>query len=91
MMGTTGAGHWGVSSGWNGALPNAGLSSANTSIWGTPPAVTASAGQTHANALNTTDIWGGSTTHANSGLFAQPTTAPSKKDDVFGDLWGDFK
>ncbi|KAI9453944.1 hypothetical protein HD554DRAFT_2152287 [Boletus coccyginus] len=88
MMGTTGTGLWGVSSGWTGVPPTTTQPSAN-SIWGAPAAANAGAGTSTPNvALNTTDIWGGS-----NGLFAaQSTSAPaSKKDDVFGDLWGDFK
>lgn len=92
MMGTTGTGQWGVSSGWNGTLPN---TTPSANIWGAPAAATASTsnfGGTQANAMNTTDIWGGSAarTNGSNGLFAaQP--AVSKKDDIFGDLWGDFK
>ena len=62
-------------SGWTGGNPP---SSAN--IWGNSGTGTTST----LGVVNTTDIWGGST-HA-----AQPAQA-SKKDDVFGDLWGDFK
>lgn len=91
MMGTTGPGFWGVSSGWNGALPNT-TPSLSGNMWGAP-----ATNPTHANALNmvnTTDIWGGSMTAqaSNGGVFAaQPAAAAPKKDDVFGDLWGDFK
>lgn len=103
MMGTTGSGLWGVSSGWNGPLPN---TTPSANIWGAPANVattTSTSGltnptATHANALNalnTTDIWGSGSnaSHTNHGLFAaQPSVATaSKKDDVFGDLWGDFK
>ena len=79
MMGTTGTGLWGVSSGWNGTPTS---SSATPNIWGAPAAANTT------SAFNTTDIWGGAsnTTHASSGL-----STASKKDDVFGDLWGDFK
>ena len=87
MRGTTGTGQWGVSSGWTAALPN---TTPSASIWGAPAASTTST----FNTFNTTDIWGGSAAHTNTdGLFAgQSAPAPaSKKDDVFGDLWGDFK
>ena len=91
MKGSTGTGQWGVSSGWTGALPN---TTPSANIWGAPAATGTSAfpSTTNAlNALNTTDIWGGSATHTNNnGLFAAQS-APAKKDDVFGDLWGDFK
>ncbi|KAH0838778.1 hypothetical protein J3R83DRAFT_7154 [Lanmaoa asiatica] len=86
MMGTTGTGLWGVSSGWNGPLPN---TTPSANIWGAPAATTGTSAFT-----NTTDIWGGSagnTTRTNNGLFAAQPAAASKKDDVFGDLWGDFK
>ncbi|KAF8555900.1 ArfGap-domain-containing protein [Imleria badia] len=90
MVGTTGTGQWGVSSGWSGALPN---TTPSANIWGAPANGGTSASTL--NALNTTDIWGGSAAQASGGhgLFGGQTalTQASKKDDVFGDLWGDFK
>jgi len=99
MMGATGTGFWGVSSGWNGTVPNA---NQGANLWGGTPGASGlglgGAANTNANAnslsmFNTTDIWGatGATNHANGNgmLAAQSTT--TKKDDVFGDLWGDFK
>jgi stromal membrane-associated protein len=89
MRGTTGTGQWGVSSGWTGALPN---TTPSANIWGAPAATGTSAFTTTTSTLNTTDIWGGSTAHTNNnGLFAAQPALASKKDDVFGDLWGDFK
>ncbi|KAG6373217.1 hypothetical protein JVT61DRAFT_6842 [Boletus reticuloceps] len=107
VMGTTGSGTglWGASasSGWNG---NAALANNTTNVWGAPAnpgtnTTTNAFGNTSSmfNALNTTDIWGGRAgtatvqTQANGGhgLFATPSAPASKKDDMFGDLWGDFK
>ncbi|KAG8220704.1 hypothetical protein J3R82DRAFT_3000 [Butyriboletus roseoflavus] len=95
MIGTNGTGLWGVSSGWTGTLPN---TTPSANIWGAPATAATGASnvggtQTNAfNGLNATDIWGSSTarTNGNNGVFAAQPPA-SKKDDVFGDLWGDFK
>ncbi|KAF9235855.1 hypothetical protein BU15DRAFT_89415 [Melanogaster broomeanus] len=90
MMGTGGVGAWGVSSGWT-ATPTGVAASSN--IWGNSAATNTATNQL--NAFNTTDIWGGSPTTASTtsnNLFASQTPAvAAKKDDVFGDLWGDFK
>ena len=85
MMGTAGTGQWGVSSGWTGALPN---TTPSANIWGAPASNNNGTSTSAFGAWNTTDIWGGSAQENG----AQTATAPaSKKDDVFGDLWGDFK
>ncbi|KAF9221294.1 ArfGap-domain-containing protein [Gyrodon lividus] len=89
MMGTGGTGLWGVSSGWN-ATPTA--STASSNIWGNSTTISTSTHQP--NTFNTADIWGGSSAMASTttnNLFASQTPAAAKKDDVFGDLWGDFK
>ncbi|KAG9310383.1 hypothetical protein JVU11DRAFT_9518 [Chiua virens] len=90
MMGTSGTGMWGVSSGWNSALPN---TAPSTNIWDGANTTSASGGANVGNAtFNTTDIWGGSATHSTSnGLLGAQSATVSKKDDVFGELWGDFK
>ncbi|KIJ60566.1 hypothetical protein HYDPIDRAFT_183588 [Hydnomerulius pinastri MD-312] len=91
MVGSTGAGAWGVSSGWNAP---AATTSANN-IWGGAAITTnAAPAANQLNAFSTADIWGGSSTSTNStasSLFASQAPAAPKKDDVFGDLWGDFK
>ncbi|GLB36697.1 putative GTPase activating protein for Arf [Lyophyllum shimeji] len=100
MLGTSGVGAWGVSSGWG--APSA-AAPAQSNLWGATPA--ASVNQQQA-LFNTTAVWGsapaaapapaqdlfgsfggaGTGTGTGAGLAAQ-----SKKDDVFGDLWGGFK
>lgn len=88
LMGTNGAGFWGASSGWN-ATPAA---PSQNHIWGS--AGTPATQQPQLSAFNTNDIWGSSVSEPSNtnSLFgtSQAQTAP-KKDDVFGDLWGDFK
>ncbi|KAF9448832.1 ArfGap-domain-containing protein [Macrolepiota fuliginosa MF-IS2] len=82
MIGSTGAGAWGTSSGWG---PAATAPPAQPNVWGTattnPPI--------HQDSLfNTNDVWGNtSTSTAGTGL----STTSQKKDDVFGDIWGSFK
>lgn len=91
MMGTGGTGLWGASSGWN-ATPVA--PSQNNTPWGSAVTPTAQQPQSQANSFNTNDIWGSSVSapsNANN-LFGTSQAHPApKKDDVFGDLWGDFK
>ncbi|KAI6137408.1 hypothetical protein F5141DRAFT_1185985 [Pisolithus sp. B1] len=110
MMGLSGVGAWGVSSGWTPPVPVSGNRGATSS--GTP-----AAGYTTGGTFNTADIWasssnsaaaanniahvggananggdifgsgsGGTFLNAGQSLLSQP-----RKDDVFGDLWGDFK
>ncbi|KIK43839.1 hypothetical protein CY34DRAFT_803345 [Suillus luteus UH-Slu-Lm8-n1] len=91
MMGTGGTGLWGASSGWN-ATPVA--PSQNNTLWGSAVTPTAQQPQSQTNSFNTNDIWGSSVSapsNANN-LFGTSQAHPApKKDDVFGDLWGDFK
>lgn len=96
MMGTGGTGMWGVSSGWNTATTPA----AQQNLWGAP----ASQQQQQPSLFaSSAAIWGApapsnGTNQASSDLFgsfasagAITTTTVQKKDDVFGDIWGDFK
>ncbi|KAG2066740.1 ArfGap-domain-containing protein [Suillus decipiens] len=90
MMGTSGTGLWGASSGWN-ATP---VTPSQNTLWGSSVTPTAQQPQSQTNSFNTNDIWGssvsapGNATNLSGTSHAYP--AP-KKDDVFGDLWGDFK
>ncbi|KAL0576888.1 ARF GAP with effector function(s) [Marasmius crinis-equi] len=90
MMGTSGAGMWGASSGWTGnAMP------AQQNVWGAPsPPAT----QQQPNLFaSSNDVWGGSAGAGGGaqqdpfGSFTAPSTTAQKKDDVFGDIWGGFK
>ncbi|EKM75753.1 hypothetical protein AGABI1DRAFT_116220 [Agaricus bisporus var. burnettii JB137-S8] len=82
MIGNSGIGAWGASSGWAPAptIP------AQANVWGTQAGPGLSPQQ--ANLMNTNDIWGGSSVPAGGNGFSSTT---QKKDDVFGDLWGSFK
>ncbi|KAG2361908.1 hypothetical protein BDR07DRAFT_1471947 [Suillus spraguei] len=90
MMGTSGTGLWGASSGWN-ATP---VTPSQNTLWGNSVTPTAQQPQSQANSFNTNDIWGSSVSApgnaTNLSGTSQAYPAP-KKDDVFGDLWGDFK
>ncbi|KAG1746883.1 hypothetical protein EDB19DRAFT_1894104 [Suillus lakei] len=90
MMGTGGTGLWGASSGWN-ATP---VAPSQNTLWGSSVTPTTQQPQSQANSFNTDDIWGSSVSapsNANN-LFGTSQAQPApKKDDVFGDLWGDFK
>ena len=101
MIGTNGTGFWGVSSGWNG---NGAVNATSANIWGsssttsTSTSTFASTNTTSTfNVMDSTDIWGGSTATATvqangtHGLFEPQTVPAPKKDDAFGDLWGNFK
>ncbi|KZT24719.1 ArfGap-domain-containing protein [Neolentinus lepideus HHB14362 ss-1] len=88
MMGTNGAGMWGASSGWSAPGPPA-----QGNLWSQPAQP---AQQDSLLAAN--DVWGSTTVNGSTGndLFSTPfsttvSAQPQKKDDVFGDLWGDFK
>ncbi|KAI0683329.1 hypothetical protein BC835DRAFT_1515779 [Cytidiella melzeri] len=85
MMGSSGTGMWGATSGWNAPSPAANQSS----LWGAPVANPPAQQQ---NLFNTNDIWASSGTAATAGgdLFGS-SALPQKKDDAFGDLWGGFK
>lgn len=111
MMGLSGIGAWGVSSGWTPPVTTGGN-------WGgTASGTSAAVGYTTSGTFNTADIWASSSdstaatnniahvgsANANSGdIFGagsggtflnsgQSLLSQSRKDDVFGDLWGDFK
>ena len=87
MIGTTGVGAWGASSGWTGgsAAP-----SSQSSLWGTPGTAA-----TQSSLFNTSEVWGVPQNQASQvGNHQQRMTsvAPTvKKDDVFDDIWGGFK
>lgn len=91
MMGNTGVGMWGVSSGWN-AAPTA--AAAQPNIWGTPAAV-----PQQQQSLFSNDVWGSAGTTATAaggggdlfGSFTSGTPSVQKKDDAFDDIWGGFK
>jgi stromal membrane-associated protein len=90
MMGTGGTGLWGASSGWN-ATP---VAPSQNTLWGNAVTPTAQQPQSQANSFNTNDIWGSSVpapSNANNLFGASQVQPAPKKDDVFGDLWGDFK
>ncbi|KAF8639402.1 hypothetical protein AX17_001527 [Amanita inopinata Kibby_2008] len=91
MMGTAGVGAWGTSSGWTGT---AAAPTAQPNLWATPGTTTIPA--QNSSLFNTSDVWstpGPSQHQTTQDLFSTPatTTQANKKDDVFGDLWGDFK
>jgi stromal membrane-associated protein len=97
MMGQTGTGMWGVSSGWNPPQPQP-----QANAWGGFTSGVSQQPQQQGNfglgahstsnngfggfqqpaAFSTTDIW------ANNGT---PTTANSQQKDAFDDIWGGFK
>lgn len=82
MIGNSGIGAWGASSGWAPAT----AAPAQSNVWSTQASSGLSPQQ--ANIFNTNDIWGGNTVPAGGSTFSSTT---QKKDDVFGDLWGSFK
>ncbi|KDQ30246.1 hypothetical protein PLEOSDRAFT_13029, partial [Pleurotus ostreatus PC15] len=91
MMGSNGAGMWGVNSGW--AAPAA---PSQNNLWGNPGPAPAQTGFAVNPLANTNNVWAGSAAPNPGGdLFSTPfastTTNTQKKDDVFGDLWGGFK
>lgn len=90
-MGFNGVGAWGASSAWTGLsapdLPN--------NVWANS---SASPQHQQASLLNTSNVWDGMnlgrpTQQQGQSTFSEPFSATpvQKKDDVFGDLWGDFK
>ncbi|KDQ17522.1 hypothetical protein BOTBODRAFT_576551 [Botryobasidium botryosum FD-172 SS1] len=112
MMGQSGAGMWGVQSGW--AAPAQSGVSAGGDPWGSFSSATQQAPNPLFQTQNVwstpaaaapapapfSNVWASSstntTTTAGSGdLFSTPFSATgttsAKKDDAFGDLWGDFK
>lgn len=95
MLGNSGPGMWGASSGWTGASAVPVVPLAQSNPWGNSPAGTLgfSEQQTH---FNTNDIWGSSNPIAAPNQNSSSATpggisASQKTDDVFGDLWGGFK
>ncbi|KAH7920494.1 ArfGap-domain-containing protein [Leucogyrophana mollusca] len=90
MMGSSGTGMWGATSGWS-APP---IPPAQGNMWGSPTVSQPQAPIQQMNALHSTDIWGSSAsgTGTTGDIFGSSQTATAqKKDDVFGDLWGDFQ
>ncbi|KAG0703482.1 hypothetical protein DFH29DRAFT_803389 [Suillus ampliporus] len=90
MVGTSGTGLWGASSGWN-ATP---VAATQNTLWGSSVTPTAQQPQSQSSSFNTDDIWGSSVSAPSnaSSLFGTSQAQPApKKDDVFGDLWGNFK
>ncbi|SJL08580.1 uncharacterized protein ARMOST_11946 [Armillaria ostoyae] len=96
MMGAGGAGMWGVSLGWNAAAPPP----TQPNLWGAPApqqpqpslfassaAVWGSPAPSNGTSQASNDLFG---SFASAGTTTTTTTA-QKKDDVFGDIWGDFK
>ncbi|EGN92716.1 hypothetical protein SERLA73DRAFT_79407 [Serpula lacrymans var. lacrymans S7.3] len=95
MVGSSGSGLWGVSSGWDSTPIPPGPTQGN--IWGSAASSTLQPSQIQTqqtNILSTNDIWSSSNSAAGIGgdMFGSASTGSTqKKDDVFGDLWGDFK
>lgn len=79
LIGNTGVGAWGTSSGW--APPVAPPSQQN--VWNTP--TTLPTQQT--DLFNTNDVWGNSSSQSTTG----PGTSSARKNDAFSDIWGSFK
>jgi stromal membrane-associated protein len=97
MMGGSGAGMWGVNSGWN--APAAPAAPAQPNIWGSAVPATAAPGM-----FNTNDVWaspaqsagapaasGAGSADLFSSLAGSGSASAQKKDDAFGDIWGGFK
>lgn len=101
MLGSSGAGLWGASSGWAPAAPAV----PSNNLWGgsaapAPPNNLFGSSPPPAQQPNlfgnSADIWGSSSNKAADpfGSFASnssSSTAKPVKDDVFGDIWGGFK
>lgn len=98
LVGTSGVGMWGVQSGWS-ASPAQAPPASQGDIWNNwssssqPPNTLQSNTQ---GVLETQSIWGSSNENRvpnlSSNVFASaPVTSTQKKDDAFGELWGDFK
>ena len=96
MMGQTGTGMWGASSGWNPPQPQP-----QANVWGnftsgvshqpqqqgnfglrTQPASNGGFGFQQPAAFSTTDIWASNST---------PATTNNQRKDAFDDIWGGFK
>ena len=79
MIGSTGAGAWGASSGWSAPAPTI---PAQPNVWNSSANSTT---QQNNNLLNTSNVWGGTPTTTSNTAYA------AQKDDVFSDIWGSFK
>ncbi|KAG5339736.1 hypothetical protein C0989_003924 [Termitomyces sp. Mn162] len=98
MLGTSGVGTWGVSSGWGAP---AAAPPAHNNLWGASQ--TGLTSQQQSGIFNTSAVWGSSLSaptapaqetfgsFTSSSMATSPGLVQSKKDDVFGDLWGGFK
>ncbi|KAG6826223.1 hypothetical protein H0H92_000663 [Tricholoma furcatifolium] len=94
MLGTSGVGAWGVSSGWGAPVATV---PAQPNIWGSPPAAPVVPQQ--AGLYNSSTVWqspAAPPAQDSFGLFVDSGTTGAgsmqpKKDDAFGDLWGGFK
>lgn len=87
MMGTSGVGAWGTSSGWGAAAP---APPAQGNLWGNPALALPT--QQKQPDLFGSDIWGGSSSAPGGGnLWDASGVGSQKKDDAFGDIWGGFK
>ena len=88
MIGSTGVGTWGASSGWTAPAP---APPAQGNLWGSP--ASSAPTQQKQPDLFGGDIWGGSSTVPGGGadMWGSSGTGPQKKDDAFGDIWGGFK
>ncbi|THV01235.1 ArfGap-domain-containing protein [Dendrothele bispora CBS 962.96] len=100
MMGNSGTGMWGVSSGWNNGVGS--MAPAQPNVWGAPaPVQQQQQQQAQPNLFaSSNDVWGNSGTGATTmgggsqdpfGSFSSGAPAAPKKDDAFGDIWGGFK
>lgn len=95
MLGNSGPGMWGASSGWTGAAAAPVVPPAQGNLWSNSGAAAPGFPQ-QTQLFNTNDVWGssGSIAAPNQDLFSAPgggIVASQKQDDVFGDLWGGFK
>jgi hypothetical protein len=85
MMGTNGVGVWGTGSGWTGP-PMATQQSSWGNLGTAPPPPSRS------SLFNTSNVWQTPSSSQNQESLNTATTRTAqhitKKDDVFGDLWG---
>jgi len=94
VAGNQAGGTWGVGFGWN-APSTMSAPPAQGNIWGAPASASQpTAGQQQPQSLLNADyVWGaaGPTAVDLSKTPATGAATTQKKDDVFGDIWGDFK
>jgi len=94
MIGNSGVGAWGASSGWGAPAQPVVPAMSNANVWASSGT---SAAPTTNSLFDTSDVWksSGSGTGASQDLFggfsAAPAAPAQKKDDAFGDIWGGFK